>query len=89
MDNGAQAQLLKSLGGGTKVAAKLLALTKEDVKLQTMAYRVLHWKKNDHIPWRWRPWIALLADGANDVTLPEDFLGPARGVPANGAKDRQ
>ena len=73
------AELIRSLGGGTKVAKALTAATGMYVDRE----KVYKWKDNG-VAWHWRPDVTVLARTAG-VTLPDnfnDYRGPhAEGEP--------
>ena len=71
---GTHAALIDALGGGTKVAAALSALTGEEIDRES----VYKWKVNG-IPWKYRTSFAVLAD-RKDVEIPKDFGGPLQEI---------
>ena len=72
-----QATLITALGGGTEVATWLTKATGEDVDREA----VYKWRERGLIPWRWRPYLAMLA-AEKKVSLPVGFL-PASPSAAN------
>jgi hypothetical protein len=59
---------IKSLGGGTAVAAYLSDRTGERIDREA----VYKWGSQG-VPWRWRPFLKPLAE-AKGIALPEGFL---------------
>lgn len=71
MNTHTHAELIDVLGGGTKVCADLAELGATNLDRDN----VYTWKYQNHIPWKWRPLIHILAQRAG-IEIGSDFLVP-------------
>ncbi len=62
-------ELIEALGGGTKVADRLSEMVGEPIDREA----VYQWRIRDVIPYRWRPFLAGIAQ-QEGIKLPKGFM---------------